>query len=310
MESYYTLGNFILYGVSLLVILFLVPLAVLNQQGKRSPLGRFTLWCLILALCFYPLSQTCPYVRAGLWFFRMSFFLAAMAVLTLLITLLTGKGRGCLSLTQPEADRWITNLLQGTYLVLDRDRNILGGHLNTFPDLPQPKDDSFKEYLEQFNENTQGGSDSDGLTLLSTQKEGSEGDIFFNSRRYHWSFTPLGERKVEGYLFSLLDLTEEQKLLEQRKGQEKLLALRWDRVREQGAARAREERFSLTSHRVKQSTEMIKTNLDKLYVHLNKLKDLSPMEYPVALKKAIQKGGEVMAAIRKTVHGMDNKDKQ
>jgi hypothetical protein len=307
MDTYYTIENFFLYFLLVLFLLIFVPLAVMAGEGRRSVFLKSALGSLAMAVSLYPLSRTCPYEELSHWLLQGSLLslLAGIIIFSMAVYHFIKQGRtGLFHLTEWEADRWITRTLEGSYLVLDTGGSLIRGSLKKLPPLVQPQSSSFKAYLDSLTHYVEEPFQMDRLYHSHEKGISSEGILEVDGRCYKWFYTPLGESSIVGYLFSVLDITEEYELLEERKKQEKLLEVRVERIREQGKIKAREERVRIKTQGVLQSTEIIKNRLQKLLHTLKKLEITRGTVSTEIILQAVKSGEETMESIRSTVHGM------
>jgi len=320
MESFYTAENLILYLLALFLILSGVSLAVLLREGKWPVPVTPILWLWVLATASFPLSYTCPYPGAKLLLRYTSLLTFVLGFLLLLgCVLIHYRKEGNLNLfplTHKEADRWVSHSLRGSFLVSDPQGRIIGGNLRKLPRLPGYAEPGLT-LGEYFATLTTWISDPEDSRLLmqnapGSQKKGcpksfinSKGSMTIEDHYFQWSIKPLGKDTLQGYIFSVQDLSREYKLYRQKEEQQRLMTSRLERLEYQSMQKALNDQNVRSIETVKESTEILKKGLADLLPTLENLKKEKEIREPGNWKEALEQSKETMNRLRKTIHQMD-----
>lgn len=299
METYYTAENFLIYVIMILLLIILIPGAALAWTGKRSVPTRLCLIFLMGAVSLYPLSRTCPYDLGTTLLVRFSWGSLAVSLLCVffrLSLLLVKKGKLQL-LTEEDGERWINVQLQGSYLVMDGKGMILGGHLNSIFTDSEKKWDSFYQYRAMLVTNF-GAEQIKVLERALISGKAGEGLFIAPSQCCRWHVSPLGESEDRAVLFSLLDITDEYRLIKEKEDQEKILQVQLERIREQKDGMINDERKRQESRIMKESGRKIISRLRELESRINP-QLTSDMIGPVR-----ELGEKTMGEVRSVVHAL------
>jgi|GEM_PF-2735686 len=194
MESYYTWGNCIRILAAIIMLLVLVPSVYLEISRGWRRLLSVPVMLLIVAVALFPIT---PYPALRRILEGLSFFLVPFALLWLALFIRNVR--------RPDLrnyQSWIIDNLRESVLVFDSQFRLQRSS-GPFASLPEEISSGLIEELRG---------------LLRSEDSG-EGTLRFQERIYRSRYCPV----EGGWLLTLHDLTEEQKLLDELEEQNRLL---------------------------------------------------------------------------------------
>lgn len=306
MASYYTWGNFITYAVSITALLLLVPLAVISGNKRSGKVVLSALCLLSLGAAAFPLSRTCPYPDIAYTLVFLSHgFLSSGSLLAVFIIArrLLQQFRHDVPVLYPEdADRWITHMVRDSYLVLDSGGRIIAGGLSGLTDSSPKAGTAFEDFLSEVKrQNNPEGLDT--LRKAFAAGRNTESHVAFEGYYGRWRLQRLGTKGGDGYLFTLLDLSEEKALISVQEEQQRLLEIRNARLRDQGLRAAESERSGASARLAAEYTALITESLKEFDLALTEL-DTAASLNEAAIDRALESGAKTMASVRAVVHAI------
>jgi hypothetical protein len=303
MIPYYSLSNIFFYALSIIFLSFLLPSLVYRKEYKGSKV-------LMLFLCFFagisvfwPLSRTCPYPATKVLLFLLNVIcISGTLFFGLLLIISKLKGNKLISFTTPEAHRWIMETLRGHYLITSPSGQILSCGQTVLTPLEPYHDETLNSFLKRSAAaSTDNREALESLYNKLLENKDSDGNMEISGRHYRWTYRRLGAHGLQGYLLFLTDLTDEQRLINQREEMGRLLHLENDWLRKQGRVAISLERSRLAEELSKKTTKTITSHLKILAEDLHHLAETNSSDQK-DLNQALIESKEVMTQIRTAVH--------
>ena len=309
MVPYYSLSNLFFYALSIILLGLIVPFMVYIKEYQTSKALILFLGFLAGFLIFWSLSKTCPYPAAEFLFFLLK-ILCSTGILFSGLFLIINRLRGnrFIYFTNAKAHNWIMETLNGNYIITSSSGQILScGHTVLSP-LEPYHDETLNSFLKRSSTLQETGTAENRKALESLYNEvlenkSPDGNIEISGRHYHWVYHQLGEHEVKGYLLFLTDLTNEQRLINQREETGRLLNLKNSWLRKQGRIAISLERSRLTEEISQKATKAITSHLITLSEDLHHLAESKTLDQK-NLDGALGKSRKVMTRIRSAVHAL------
>ena len=314
MDPYYSLSNLFFYALSIILLGLIVPFMVYIKEYQSSKVLVLFLGCLAGFFIFWSLSGTCPYPAVVFLFFLLKILCISgvfFSGLFLIINRLGGKR--FIYFTNTKAHSWIMEALQGHYLITSPTGQILSCGQTVLSPLEPYHDETLNSFLKRSAKEP-ANSFANGKALKSLNKSlpgsrDSSGNIEISDRYYKWTYRRLGENDLQGYLLFLTDLTDEQRLINQREETGRLLNLKNNWLRKQGRIAISLERSRMAEEISQKATKTITSHLITLTENLHQLSE-SKILNPKNLEKALRKSREVMTRIRIAVHALPYRERK
>jgi len=309
MVPYYSFSNLFFYTLSIISLGLIVPFMVYIKEYQTSKVVLIFLGFLAGFFIFWPLSKTCPYPAAESLFFLLKFLCGIGILFSGLFLIINRlKGNRFIYFTNAKAHRWIMETLNGNYIITSSSGQILScGHTLLSP-LEPYHDETLNSFLKRSSALQDTGTAKNRKALESLYNEvlenkNSDGNIEISGCNYHWVYRQLGEHEVKGYLIFLTDLTNEQKLINQRKETGRLLNLKNAWLKKQGRIAISLEQSRLTEEISQKATKAITSYLITLSEDLHHLGESKTLDQK-KLDGALEKSRKVMTRIRSAVHAL------
>lgn len=309
MVPYYSYYNLFFYALSIILLCFLIPTLVYIKEYQASKVLVLLLSFLAGLFIFWPLSQTCPYPATQLLLFLMNVIcISGTLFFGLLLIINKLKGKPLIFFTRREAHRWIMETMEGHYLITNPSGQILSCGQTVLSPWEPYHDETLNSFLKRAAALLTGTDDTahnwEALESLYDdilENKDSEGNIEISNRNYHWTYHRLGEQEIQGYLLYLTDLTDEQRLINQREETGRLLHLKNGWLRKQGRLAISLERSRLAEELSQKTTKTIQSHLITLTEDLHHLAVTDTLDKK-DINLALIKSKKVMSQIRAAVH--------
>ena len=306
MVPYYSLTNLLVYALSIILLGILIPALVYIKEYQVSKVLILFLGFFAALSVFRPVSRTCPYPAAKTALLLLNVIcICGTIFFGLLLIIDKLKGNKLISFTNKEAHRWIMGTLEGHYLITSPSGQILSCGQTVLSPLEPYHDETLNSFLIRSAAEP-ANSSVNGKALKSLHKSllgnrDSDGNIEISDRHYRWRYRRMGEHELQGYLLFLIDLTDEQRLINQREKTGRLLHQKNGWLRKQGRLAIALERSRLTEELSQKATKTITSHLIILTEDLRRLAETdSPDQKDI--DQALIKSKEVMTQIREAVH--------
>ncbi len=306
MVPYYSFSNLFFYALSIILLCFLIPTLVYIKEYQISKVLVLFLSFLAGLFVFWPLSETCPYPVTQFLLFLMNVIcISGTLFFGLLLIIHKLKGKPLIFFTRREAHRWIMETMGGHYLITNPSGQILSCGQTVLSPLEPYHDETLNSFLKRaaalLNTTTNNWEAIESLYNDVLENRDSDGNIEISNRHYHWIYRRLGKHELQGYLLYLTDLTDEQRLINQREKTGRLLHLKNGWLRKQGRLAISLERSRLTEELSQKTTKTITSHLIILTEDLRHLAETDTPDQK-DINQALIKSKEVMSQIRAAVH--------
>ena len=308
MDTYYTIANFHIFIGSVLFLLISFPITLMPFFRHLPMINRLALWGLIASVPSMALSRVCPYPIAASVLLSGGATVAvpSLAIVVFGWPLFFYRNRTQVSTpaAPEEIDSWVVSFLAGRYLVLDPGGNILAGNLGSLEHMKEPDSTSFSRYVDSLARDFPGGSEQKQFFDHLRDLEDISGTLVSPEAHYHCRLSRMGDDTIDGYLFFVRDFTEEYQLLARRKEQERLAALRLERIREPQESKISAARAEAALKFTESLTSIARTDLAEIQALLTGISDhADPSAEDV--ESALQRCNQTMMSLRAAVHAMD-----
>jgi hypothetical protein len=307
MQSFYTVGNFVLYSIGLVTAGTCVIL--LGDRNRRLPLmGRGFLVGLLCCSIALPLSQTCPYPGGAALLSGFAVLSALAAILFIVAGLLRlHASRNLGDLASPEADlhlyRWIMDSLRERMIIISDKGAILDWGDIAFGEKGPFPGDTLETLMGRLGD-TANELELSGIFDALCKKLLPEGKTLINGRQCHYWSCRVGTASDAPVILAFVDLQEEYELLRKLGRQQAILEQRLRRLEEDQGLE-----LSLAEDGMRRELdEVLDGKIDGILQEIEKeLRRSSQIEAMETnqLDQLIKKVGDAMTRIRSHIHDME-----
>lgn len=307
MQSFYTVGNFVLYSFGLVSAgLWVILLG--DRTRRPALLGRNSLVALLCCSIALPLSQTCPYPDFAIHLYGFSVLSALIAIILIVSKLIWPPAApGLEAPAEPEADphiyRWIMDSLRERMIIISDQGAILDWGDISFGELGPFPGDTLDSLMERVRNSS---NEEDLLEILDglRTKNLVEGKTLVNGRHCHYWSCRVGTAPDGPIILAFVDLQEEYELLQKLGRQQAILEQRLRRLEE-------DQRLELSLAKDgmrRELEEVLDGKIDRILkaieTALRHSSQGSTIE-TVQLEQLIRNVGDGMTRIRSHIHGME-----
>jgi len=305
METYYTYWNYAGYGAALaaLAILCLALREALERKASAATITALAL--LIASAVAIPVSRTCPYAAAAAAFAAAGIVALVLGATMLALSIAFAALSGDLApaLRGPSSyrlDRWILDSIRGSVIIMDADRLVIARGDIDFDGLGPEPGDSAADLARRFREAGY-EPELEGVMSRIASGESPAGELDWRDGRYRYWCSTIGAEPVKGYAFSLVDVTDEYRLVRALEAQNHGLLNRARRLSDESELDLSLARETENGAANREAAERLRAFLVGMDGRLRGIADLPTIER-TAIDEVIAESRVAMERIRAAVH--------